>query len=1174
MCKFISKRLISLMLMCIAMVGICAAAVSDQRVTVNVENSTLKKLFKEIESQTTYRFSYRNAILDDKKDVTVRMSDVPVSAVLNTALKGRPLTFEIVSAKSIVISKKGETTGAPTLRTVTGTVIDNNGEPAIGATVMVKGTTNGCSTDIDGHYTLTNVPSDATITFSMIGCVPCEIAATDTKALASVEMKENASVLDEVVVVGYGTQKRANLTGAVATISADDINNRPVSSAAGALQGADPSVNLTMASGQMDAGYSVNIRGTTSINGGSPLILCDGMEVSLGQINPNDIESISVLKDASASAIYGANASSGVILITTKSGKNSDGKVNVSYNGRFGWRKNTTSTDFIHTGYDHVTMVNRFYRIAQGKDMWGYTDEDLAMLEERRYDKTENPDRPWTIERDGKLYFYGNFDWYDYYFRKTRPEQEHNVSITGGNAKTNYYVSGRFLQQDGVFNIYHDKYTNYSFRMKLNAEIFPFLRYSGGANFNYTNYKYAGYYNEQQTIHALQSNINSAVLPKSPDGQTIQYVNTMTGANSPLGAGHGGYLTDNRSRNSRGNKDIVLNNQLDIDIFRDLVVTASYSYRYRNRELRRRGVPFNYLDKSGTVKKFTSGTVEDFYQENHSSIDRHSVNLFATYSHTWNKSHNFKVVAGMQYEHHRTNAVNTRRNDLLTDDLSSLSLATGVATVTQEISAYKTLGYFARVNYDYDGKYLLEASGRYDGSSRFAPSDRWGFFPSASAGWRMSQENFWRPMQDWWNNSKLRVSVGSIGNQQVSNYAYFDKISTDNSLDYTFDGMEKAFYATVSAPISSGLTWETVTTYNFGLDLGFFNNRLTATADFFIRDTKDMLTHSVTLPSVFGATTPKENCADLRTRGYELYVSWKDDVRLFGHKLSYGISATLGDYSSEITKFNNPDKLISDYYVGKKLGDIWGYRVAGLFASDEEAAEYQSRINDKAVNQRVYNAKTQGDNKLRAGDVKFIDRDGNNKIDEGSGTVNDPGDKVIIGNELPRYNYSFRLDLNYVGFDVSAFFQGVGKCDWMPIQNSYDFWGPYDFPSLSFIHKDFPSLCWSEDNPEGYFPRQRGYQTYSSGALSVPTDRYLQNAAYLRLKNLTVGYTIPIPKNKWLQSVRVYFTGENLAYWSPLKKHSKTVDPEMATATGTYKSGSGTGIGMSKSFSVGIDVKF
>ena len=438
----------------------------------------------------------------------------------------------------------------------------------------------------------------------------------------------------------------------------------------------------------------------------------------------------------------------------------------------------------------------------------------------------------------------------------------------------------------------------------------------------------------------------------------------------------------------------------------------------------------------------------------------------------------------------------------------------------------------------------------------------------------MNQENFWRPMQDWWNNSKLRVSVGSIGNQQVSNYAYFDKISTDNSLDYTFDGMEKAFYATVSAPISSGLTWETVTTYNFGLDLGFFNNRLTATADFFIRDTKDMLTHSVTLPSVFGATTPKENCADLRTRGYELYVSWKDDVRLFGHKLSYGISATLGDYSSEITKFNNPDKLISDYYVGKKLGDIWGYRVAGLFASDEEAAEYQSRINDKAVNQRVYNAKTQGDNKLRAGDVKFIDRDGNNKIDEGSGTVNDPGDKVIIGNELPRYNYSFRLDLNYVGFDVSAFFQGVGKCDWMPIQNSYDFWGPYDFPSLSFIHKDFPSLCWSEDNPEGYFPRQRGYQTYSSGALSVPTDRYLQNAAYLRLKNLTVGYTIPIPKNKWLQSVRVYFTGENLAYWSPLKKHSKTVDPEMATATGTYKSGSGTGIGMSKSFSVGIDVKF
>ena len=376
----------------------------------------------------------------------------------------------------------------------------------------------------------------------------------------------------------------------------------------------------------------------------------------------------------------------------------------------------------------------------------------------------------------------------------------------------------------------------------------------------------------------------------------------------------------------------------------------------------------------------------------------------------------------------------------------------------------------------------------------------------------------------------------------------------------------------MSAPITADLTWEKVITYNLGLDLGFLNNRLTATADVFIRDTKDMLTHSVTLPSVFGATTPKQNCADLRTRGWEIYLRWNDDVRVLGHRLGYGVSVSIGDYKSKITKFNNPDKLISDYYEGMTLGEIWGYRVGGLFASDEEAAEYQATVDDKAVNNRVYSSKK--DNRLMAGDVKFLDLDGNGKIDEGAGVVGNSGDKVIIGNSLPRYNYSFRLDLNYVGFDVSAFFQGVGKCDWMPAQNAYDFWGPYDFPSVSFIHKDFPSLCWSEDNPDGYFPRQRGYQTYSAGSLSVATDRYLQNAAYLRLKNLTVGYTFPIKKNNWINSVRVYFTGENLAYWSPLKKHSKTVDPEMATASSTYIANSGTGYGFSKTFSFGIDVKF
>jgi TonB-linked SusC/RagA family outer membrane protein len=1146
-------------------------SVGAQNVSFNNERLTLKQAFEKIESVSNYKIAYNASQLNVNKQVVLNQKNKSVTQVMDDLLSDTGCTYEIKGNQIVITPLESKATSSDKI-TVKGKVVDETGEGVIGASVVEKGTGNGTVTDYEGNFTVSNVSPNSDIEISYIGYTTQTVKANNGNKLSSIVLQQDDQILSEVVVVGYGSQKRANLTGAVATISSKDINNRPVASAAGALQGADPSVNLTFNTGSMDSDYSIDIRGVASVNGGTPLILCDGMEVSLNQINPNDIESISVLKDASASAIYGAKASSGVILITTKSGKDSDGKVNVNYNGRIGWRKNTTSTDFITTGFDHVNIVNQFYNVYQGKLMWGYTGEDLEMLEARRYDETENPDRPWTVEKNGKLYFYSNFDWYDYFYKTTRPEHEHNISITGGNKKVNYFISGRFLQQDGIFKIYNDKYRNLSFRAKLNAEIAPFIHYTGNFNFNYTNYKYAGYYDEQMTIHSLQSNVNSAVMPLSPDGQTIQYVNTMTGANSPLGAGHAGFLTANEARNSRGNKDYIISNQLDIDVFKDLVITASYAYKYRNRIYKRRSMPFEYLDKSGTVKTFTSGAITDYWQELHGNTNRHSVNVYGTYTHTWNKQHNFKAVAGMQYEDQRFTQLSVKQNDLLSKDLSSFSVATGESTITEEISAYRTLGYFARINYDYEGKYLFEASGRFDGSSRFSENDRWGFFPSASVGWRISQEKFWEPLSSFWNNAKIRFSIGSLGNQQVSNYAYFDKISTDNVMSYTFDGNGRANYASVSSPLSNNLTWETVTTYNWGLDLSFFDSRLTATIDIFRRDTKDMLTHSLTLPSVYGATTPKENCADLRTNGWEIYLRWNDHFKLAGHRFDYGISATLGDYKSKITKFNNPDKLISDYYEGMTLGEIWGYKVEGLFGSDEEAAAYQAQINDKAVNQRVYNSKV--DNHLMAGDVKFIDVNGDNVINEGSGTVDDPGDKSVIGNSLPRYSYSFRLDASYRGFDFSAFFQGVGKCDWFPTTYAYDFWGPYSFPSLSFIHKDFMDNCWSEDNPGGYFPRPRGYQSYSGGSLSVPTDRYLQNAAYLRLKNLTIGYTLPLKSTKIFQSIRVYFTGENLWYTSPMKKYSKTVDPELANTSGTYNSGSGVGYGYSKSFSFGVDVKF
>lgn len=1144
---------------------------SAQNVSFSSNKVTLKSAFEKIEKESKYKIAYNSSQLDANRSVTLTKKSDDVFGMLNQLLKGTNFTYEM-EGNYIVIKpqQKAKPQAHGKKIKVRGVVKDETGEPVIGATVMEKGTTtNGVVTDLDGNYTI-EIPADGMLAVSYIGCKDQDIKVNGREVI-NVNLADDNKVLSEVVVVGYGTQKKANLTGAVSMITADDINNRPVSNAAGALQGADPSVNLTFNSGSLDSGYSIDIRGVASINGGSPLVLADGMEVNLSQINPNDIESISVLKDASASAIYGAKASSGVILITTKSGKDSEGKASISYNGRVGWKQNTTSTDFIHTGYDHVNIVNQFYEAYQGKLMANYTDKDLQMLYDRRNDdKTENPDRPWTVVGDdGKYYYYGNFDWYDYFYRKTRPEQEHNISVTGGNDKVNYFASGRFFTQDGIFNIYKDNYQNVSFRGKLNAKLSKHLTYSVNFNYNKTAYKYAGFYNEQQTISSLQLNILSSFVPRNPDGSVVQYTNQLT-SNSPLGSGHAGFLTANEARNSRENKYWIVANQLDYKVFDDLILTASYAYKNRNYIYKRRSMPFEYSRAEGATATFTSGTITDYYQEGHMQVDDNNLNIYGTYTHVWDKKHNFKVVAGGQYEDYRTTDLSVKKNDLLSKDLSSFTVAQGETTVGQDISAYRTLGYFARVNYDYEGKYLAEISGRWDGTSKFASKDRWGFFPSASIGWRMSSEKFWNKLLPVVNNAKFRFSVGSLGNQQVSNYAYFDQIYTDNKMSYTFDGLNKAYYASVSSPLSSSLTWETVSTYNWGLDLGFLDSKLTLTADIYIRDTKDMLTHSITLPSVFGATTPKENCADLRTNGWELYIGWQDKFNLAGKPFHYNVSATIGDYKSKITKFNNPDKLISDYYEGMTLGEIWGYKVAGLFATDEEAAAYQAKINDKAVNGRVYSSKK--DNHLMAGDVKFMDLDGDNVISEGSGTVADPGDKRIIGNSLPRYSYSFRLGADWNGIDFNAFFQGVGKRNWYPTTYAYDFWGPYSFPSLSFIHKDFTDNVWSEDNQGAYFPRPRGYASYSGGALGVANDRYLQNAAYLRLKNLTVGYTIPISK-KIINSLRVYFTAENLFYWSPLKKYCKTVDPEMIYAS-SYNSGSGVGYSYSKSFSFGLDIKF
>lgn len=1171
--KYLSTIWFACVMMCFS------PSILAQDITLNLKNVTVKEAIEALHRTKNYSVVVRSSEINMNKKVSVKADSAPINVVLDQIFIGQNVSYAI-NGHSILISKKTDEarqkSGDQKPQQITGIVYDEEDNPVIGASVMVKGTTMGAITNLDGKFSI-QAPVPSTIEVSYVGYEKKSLQVKDAQA-KTIRLVPSSLMIDEVVVVGYGSQRRSNLTGAVSTISSKELNNRPVVSAANALQGADPAVNLTFGTGSPESGYSLNIRGGISVNGGSPLVLCDGVEVPLNQINANDIESISVLKDASSCAIYGAKASAGVVLITTKSGSASKGKAKISYNGRFGWTQNTTSTDFIRTGYDYVTFANKFYNAYNGVNMYLYEDEELQKLYDRHNDLTENPKRPWVeVGDDGKYYYYGNTDWYGYFYNRTRPQMEHNVSITGGSEKVHYYISGRYYQQYGMFNIDKDLYKDYSFRAKIDAQLNKWIKWSTNVGLDNTNYKYNGTSNYAMTIARLESNISPSFVPFNPDGTIVQYTNQLY-ANSPLGAGDGGYLTSQRGHNTKSNTLLSVVNQIDVTLMKGLTLTANYSYQQRKQLFRHRNNSFDYSRTQGVMQTFTSGSIFNNYRENEYFPVTHMLNYYATFEHTWANKHNLKVVAGSQYETYRNVNKDTSMTNLSNDDLDSFSAVTpeSVVTVSQDINAYKTLGFFGRINYDYMGKYLVEMSCRADGSSRFAEGDRWGVFPSVSAGWRISEEEFFKPLSDWWSSLKLRASVGSLGNQQVDYYAYLQTITSDNQFNYTFDGEGKAYYAKISNPISSGLTWETVTTYNVGVDMSFLRNRLNVTADYYVRKTTDMLTTSLTLPDVFGASTPKANCADLRTNGWELSVSWNDSFKVGNKPLRYGIQATLGDYQRTITKYNNPDRLISDHYVGKKLGEIWGYQVDGLFKTDKEAAEYQARINDKAVNGRVYSSKVDGF--LRAGDVRFADLNGDNVIGAGSGTVVDPGDKRIIGNSTPRYNYSFRLNASWNGFDVSAFFQGIGKRDWYPPHNSTSqgansFWGPYSFPSTSFVEKSFPEDCWTEDNRNAFFPRIRGYQSYSGGSLGTVNDRYIQNIAYLRFKNLSIGYTLPISK-RIFEKVRVYVSGENLYYWSPLKKHNKTIDPELAISSSTYQSNTGSGYAYPRVYTVGVDITF
>lgn len=1049
-----------------------------------------------------------------------------------------------------------------------------------GAGILVKGTTNGQITGADGTATLTNVAPDAVLVVTFVGYQTVEIPVKG-RAKVSVTL-EDSLTLDEIVVVGYGTQKKANLTGAVDQVGSETFEGRSNANLTQMLQGQIPNLNLKFKDGRPNSSPSYNIRGTTSIGqGGSALILIDGVEGDPALLNPNDIESVSVLKDAASSAIYGSRAPYGVVLITTKTAR--QGKPTVSYQANLTFEQPTTIPDYVSNGYtwaDHFYKAYYNYNLSNPSGINKTMEFSTAWLAEyQRRNETGNYE---VLVSDGSigtagrwLYFIEGEDYIGKLYRNHMTSQTHNISVSGSDDKFDYYVSGRYYGNNGIFDtdVNPESYKILNGRMKMGYKVTPWLRISNNTDISWTKYVMPQTYSEGNGN--IWRNIADEGHPCSPiwnpDG-TLSHSAVYSVGDYLYGHSNRGYI----------NRQVKTTFAAQAKFLDDrLRLNADFTYRNKDFNTTVKKVKSEFSRYEGTTETI-SGT-QSYLSETIRNYEYLATNEYVEFEDTFAGKHYFKALLGYNYEQETYKNTYSYNDDLLTPDVTNINLAMGIdnRSITGDYYRWRTVGAFARINYAFADRYLIEVNGRYDGSSKFPQRQRWAFFPSVSVGWRLTEEPWFKVSKDAVSNIKFRASFGALGNSNVGNYAYDETFSFDNGR--IINGA-KVRYTSAPAPIPESLTWETAQTLDFGLDMSFLKGRLSFTGDYYIRKTLDMYTVGPTLPDVFGANSPKGNYAEMTTRGYEMTIRWNDSFNLAGKPFNYGLKASLVDYKSIIDKFNNRKKELStaayntNYYAGMVVGEIWGFVSNGLWQNqaDIDAAEAGAL----AAGQKYYNPlmQTSKTYKLYPGDIKFEDLNGNGYIDRGQNTVDDPGDRKIIGNSEPRYIYSFGIDLEWNNIFLSAFFQGVGKQDWYPSNEASAIWGQYNRPYAQ-MPKWHLNNYWTEDNPDAYLPRYAGYYAPFYKGTNNANTRYLMDVSYIRLKNLQVGYTLPA---KWtdaikMKKVSVFFSGENLWTWSPMYKYTRDIDVT-ANIYGTDSVLSSTGDGFNyptlRSYSFGLNITF
>ena len=1040
--------------------------------------------------------------------------------------------------------------------TISGLVKDNEGEPLPGVSVAVKAgeSISGVVTDINGKYQLKASP-DATIEFSFIGFKSIQQQVGNRKVI-NVTLEIDNQILEEVVVVGYGTQKKVNLTGSVSVIDSKAFESVPVANAVQALQGQVPGLNIySNKGGGLNQKQSINVRGIGTIGEGSTgdaLILIDGMEADIFSVNPQDIESISVLKDAAASSIYGSRAPFGVVLVTTKKGK--AGKAQINYNNSF----RLSSPINMPSSLDSYTYA-LFFNDAGYNSGWGSYNWVSQTRLQRIKDYMDGKISYTTIPLNGSNtwadgYQEGNdnIDYYNLFFKKNVFAHEHNFSVNGGTDKIQYYLSANYLDQDGTLRMGEDYSKRYTMSAKISAQLSRAVSLSSNTRFVRNDFVQPTHMND-----SFFSDIGRQCWPVKP----------LYDPNGNLFDDHVQQMK-NGGRKTERNTWLYQQFNLTIEPIKGWRLIGDLSYRYNTQYAHEDLHTISQIGVDG-VTKVRSWDENSSVSESSFASDYFNVNLYTDFEKTFAKSHHLKALAGFQAEANNYRNIWAQKIGITYPGKPTINTSTGIdkdgKVIAPNVSGghnrWSTAGFFGRVNYDFQEKYLVEANLRYDGSSRFRSDDRWGFFPSASLGWNIAREEFFQPATHIMNTLKLRASYGSLGNQNTTAlYPTYTVMGTGTSDKWLMNGV-KPNIAWAPALVSYDLTWEKIRTWNVGIDIGLFNNRLTGSFDYFIRNTNDMVGPSEKLPATLGIAVPPSNNTDLRTAGWELELMWKDRLQ---NGLNYSLRFTLADSRTKITRYSNPSGLIDSFYEGKYCGEIWGYETIGIARTDDEMAEH--------VGSLVNGGQSALGQDWQAGDIMYSDLNEDGKIDAGARTLDNHGDLKRIGNSTPRYNVGIDLSADWKGFDFRMFWQGTLKRDYF--QGSYYFWGAngsqgYWFSTALKGHEDY--FRNDESSPLGvnldsYYPRP----LLNTNKNQQCQTKYLQNAAYMRLKNLQIGYTLPrkIVQKMGVQNLRFFASGENLLTITDLVKF---FDPE------TIESGSfahGYAYPLSRTYAFGLNITF